>query len=288
MQLGVTFPQNEIGSDKIAIRDYAQAAEALGYKHLLVYDHILGADPTNRPGWTRYTHQHMFHEPFVLFGYLAALTNLELVTDVLILPQRQTALVAKQAAEVDILTQGKFRLGVGLGWNRVEYEGLGVDSYFTSRGKVFEEQIEVLRQLWSNEVVSYQGKYHTITEAGLSPLPVKRSIPVWIGGGATEKVLRRAARIGDGWFPLDAPNETMRQAIENLRHYIEEEGRDPANFGIEAVVRTAQHTIDDLVRQTEGWQQLGATHISISTMGSDFKTVDEHIDAIRHYKEAIA
>jgi probable F420-dependent oxidoreductase len=288
MQVGVTFPQNEIEADKFAIRDYAQAAEALGYQHLLVYDHVLGADPTNRPGWTGYTHREMFQEPFVLFGYLAALTNLELVTDVLILPQRQTALVAKQATEVDVLTQGKFRLGVGLGWNAVEYEGLSVDSYFHSRGKILEEQIEVLRLLWSKELVSYRGKYHTITEAGLNPLPIKRSIPIWIGGGPTEKVLRRVARLGDGWFPLDQPSETIGQAVANLRRYIEEEGRDPATVGIEAAVKTTGGTtLDELVRQTRRWQQFGATHISINTMKSGFKTVDEHIDAIRRYKEAI-
>ena len=288
MQLGVTFPQNEIGRDKLAVRDYAQAAEALGYKHLLVYDHVLGADPTNRPGWAGYTHQSQFHEPFVLFGYLAALTNLELVTDVIILPQRQTALVAKQAAEVDILTDGKFRLGVGLGWNQVEYEGLGTESYFHSRGKVFEEQIDLLRQLWSKEVISYKGKYHTITEAGLNPLPAKRSVPIWIGGSPTEKVLRRIARLGDGWLPLSLPNEETHQALEHLRQYTREAGRDPSAVGIEAAVRTAEGTLDELVSWTTAWQQLGATHISINTMKSGFKTVDEHINAIRRYKEALA
>ncbi|HTK06266.1 MAG TPA: LLM class F420-dependent oxidoreductase [Ktedonobacteraceae bacterium] len=288
MQFGVTFPQSEIGTDKLAIRDYAQAAEALGYKHLLAYDHVLGADPANRPGWTGYTHETMFHEPFVLFGYLAALTNLEMVTDVIILPQRQTALVAKQAAEVDVLTGGKLRLGVGLGWNAVEYEGLGLEANFHSRGKIFEEQIEVLRLLWSKEIISYKGKYHSITEAGLNPLPVKRSIPVWIGGGPTEKVLRRVARIADGWFPLDKPGDSMRQALENLHQYLQEEGRDPASLGIEAVMRTGLDTVDEWARQTEAWQKLGATHISISTMGSGFKTVDAHIDALRRYKEATA
>ena len=164
MQFGVTFPQNEIGADPKAIRDYAQAAEALGYTHLIVYDHVLGADPTNRPGWSGYTDKDMFHEPFVLFGYLAALTQLELVTAVIILPQRQTALVAKQAAEVDVLTGGKLRLGVGVGWNPVEYEALGKD--FQTRGRVVEEQIKVLRLLWSQEIVNYEGTYHTIRAAG--------------------------------------------------------------------------------------------------------------------------
>ncbi|GCE23978.1 hypothetical protein KDK_77780 [Dictyobacter kobayashii] len=199
MQIGVTFPQTEIGADPQVIRDYAQAVEGMGYQHVLIYDHVLGADPTHRPGWTGYTHTEMFHEPFVLFGYLAALTQLELVTGVIILPQRQTALVAKQAAEVDVLSGGKFRLGIGVGWNPVEYEALGTD--FSTRGRVVEEQIELLRQLWSKEVVTFKGRYHTVTEAGLSPLPVHRSIPVWIGG-SSDSALRRAARIADGWFPL--------------------------------------------------------------------------------------
>ncbi|HEX9134145.1 MAG TPA: LLM class flavin-dependent oxidoreductase, partial [Ktedonobacteraceae bacterium] len=146
MQLGVTFPQTEIGADPVVIRDYAQTVEGLGYKHLVVFDHVLGADPTNRPGWQGYTYRDMFHEPFVLFGYLAALTQLELVPAVIILPQRQTALVAKQAAEVDILTGGKLRLGVGVGWNPVEYEALGMN--FNTRGRRIEEQIEVMRLLW--------------------------------------------------------------------------------------------------------------------------------------------
>src|SRR5450631_1924795 len=219
MQIGVTFPQNEIGSDPAVIRDYAQAADGLGYSHLVAFDHVLGADPTNRPGWKGYTEKSLFHEPFVLFGYLAAITNLELVTGVIILPQRQTALVAKQAAEVDVLTNGNFRLGVGVGWNPVEYEGLGMN--FHTRGRAIEEQIEVLRLLWSKEVVTYKGSYTTITEAGLNPLPVKRSIPIWLGGSA-DVLLRRVARLGDGWFPQGKPDAQMRQTLDRLRGYIQE------------------------------------------------------------------
>ena len=202
MQIGVTFPQTEIGADPAVIRDYAQTAEGLGYSHLVAFDHVLGADPTHRQGWRGYTQRDMFHEPFVLFGYLAALTHLELVPAVIILPQRQTALVAKQAAEVDILTGGKLRLGVGVGWNPVEYEALGLD--FHTRGRVVEEQIEVMRLLWSQEIVSYKGRYHTITEAGLNPLPARRSIPIWLGGEA-DTLLRRVARLGDGCFRRAIP-----------------------------------------------------------------------------------
>lgn len=285
MQVGVTFPQTEIGADRVVIRDYAQAAEGLGYSHLVAFDHVLGADITHRPGWRGYTKRDMFHEPFVLFGYLAALTHLELVPAVIILPQRQAVLVAKQAAEVDILTGGKLRLGVGVGWNPVEYEALGMD--FHTRGRVVEEQIEVMRLLWSQEVVSYKGRYHTITEAGLNPLPTRRSIPVWLGGGA-DTLLRRVARIGDGWFPQGYPNEQMGETLERLRGYTREAGRDPAALGIEARLTIRDSGLDEWVRQTEAWQQLGATHISINTMGAGFKSPDEHIQAMRLYKEAIA
>lgn len=284
MQIGVTFPQTEIGADPVVIRDYAQAAEGLGYSHLVAFDHVLGADPAHRPGWRGYTQRDMFHEPFVLFGYLAALTHLELVPAVIILPQRQTALVAKQAAEVDILTGGKLRLGVGVGWNPVEYEALGMD--FHTRGRVVEEQIEVMRLLWSQEIVSYKGRYHTITEAGLNPLPIRHSIPVWLGG-SSDILLRRAARIGDGWFPQGYPDEQMGETLARLRGYTREAGRDPAALGIEARLTIRDTGLDEWVRQTEAWQKLGATHISINTMGAGFKSPDEHIQAIRRYKEAI-
>lgn len=284
MQIGVIFPQTEIGADPVAVRDYAQAAEAAGYKHLAVYDHVLGADITNRPGWQKYTAKHMFHEPFVLFGYLAALTKLELVTAVLILPQRQTALVAKQATEVDVLTGGKLRLGVGVGWNAVEYEALGKD--FHTRGRAMEEQIAVLRLLWSQEVVSYQGQFHTISEAGLNPLPVHRSIPIWMGG-STDVVFQRIARIGDGWFPQGRPDEQMRATLARLRHYVSEAGRAPDAVGIEARVNASDGSLSELVRQTEAWRELGATHIAINTMGAGYKSPAEHIEAIRRYKEAV-
>src|SRR5258708_21247036 len=285
MQIGVTFPQTEIGKDPVVIRDYAQTAEGLGYKHIVAFDHVLGADPTQRPGWQGYTHWSMFQEAFVLFGYFAALTHLEMVPAVIILPQRQTALVEKQAAEVDVLTGGKLRLGVGVGWNPVEYEALGMK--FNMRGRVVEEQIEVMRLLWSQEVVTYKGKFHTITEAGLNPLPVRRTIPVWLGG-STDVLLRRVASIGDGWFPEGRPDARMREAVERLRRYIREAGRDPSEVGIEARVNARDGDLDEWVRQTEGWKDLGATHIAINTMDAGYKTPDEHIDAIRRYIKAVA
>jgi probable F420-dependent oxidoreductase len=281
MQIGVIFPQTEIGADPIAIRDYVQTVEALGYHHLVAFDHVLGGDPTKHSG-LRYTSSHMFHEPFVLFGYLAALTRLELASAVIILPQRQTALVAKQAAEVDVLTGGKLRLGIGVGWNSVEYEALGMD--FHARGRVIEEQIEVMRLLWSQEIISYQGKYHTINHAGLNPLPTRRSIPIWMGGRA-DILLRRTARLADGWFPQDKPDNQMRETLERLRGYIREAGRDVSSVGIEARVNASDGNPDEWHRQTQAWQALGATHIAINTMNAGFASLDQHIEAIRRYKE---
>jgi probable F420-dependent oxidoreductase len=285
MQVGVTFPQTEIGTHPKAIRDYAQAAEDLGYEHLLAYDHVLGADPSNREGWRGYTHKTMFHEPLTLFCYLAAITQrLELVSGVIVLPQRQTALVAKQAAEVDVLSGGRLRLGVGIGWNTVEYEALGED--FSTRGARIEEQIEVMRLLWTREVVSYEGKYHRIDEAGINPLPVQRPIPVWMGARA-DVGLRRTARVADGWFPLGPLDDSMREAVKRLREYIEEAGRDPESVGIEARLDVGRVPPDEWIPQTEAWRPLGATHISVNTMNAGLHSPQEHVETIRRYKEAL-
>lgn len=284
MQIGVTFPQNEIGADAGPVREYARTVESLGYRHVVAFDHVLGADPSHRPGWAGYTMNNLFHEPFVLFGYLAALTQLELVTAVIILPQRQTALVAKQAAEVDRLSGGNFRLGVGVGWNPVEYEALGMD--FHTRGRAIEEQIEVLRLLWSQEVISYRGRNHTIVEAGLNPLPTRRSIPIWMGG-TSEKALRRIARLADGWFPQGKPDDDMRAILERLRAWTAEAGRDPASLGIEARINAASGDLGEWVRQTEAWQALGATHASLNTMNAGYTSLEQHLEALRAYAEAV-
>ncbi|HEY9325316.1 MAG TPA: LLM class F420-dependent oxidoreductase, partial [Candidatus Limnocylindria bacterium] len=183
MRVGAVFPQLEIGTDPDAIAKYARTVEDLGYDHLVIFDHVLGADANRPGGWTgAYDHRSMFHEPFVLYGYLAAVTSrLRLATAVLVLGQRQTALVAKQAAEVDVLSRGRLTLGVGIGWNAVEYEALGES--FTNRGRRIEEQIAVLRALWTQEVVDFKGRWHRIDRAGIDPLPVQRPIPIWMGGG---------------------------------------------------------------------------------------------------------
>ena len=285
MQLGVTVPQSEIGTDPQVIQDYALAAEDLGYEHLLAYDHVLGADPSNREGWRGYTHKTMFHEPLTLFSYLAAITQrLEFVSGVIVLPQRQSALVAKQAAEVDVLSKGGLRLGVGIGWNEVEYEALGEE--FSTRGARIEEQIEVMRLLWTREVVSYEGKYHRINEAGINPLPVQRPIPVWMGARADVGLLR-TARVADGWFPLGPPDERMQEAIKRLREYVEEAGREPESVGIEARLDVGRVPPEEWIEQTEAWRSLGATHISVNTMNAGLHSPQEHEESIRRYKEAL-
>ena len=246
MKLGVVFPQTEIGADPGAVREYALAVQDLGYNHLLVYDHVLGADPSHYQGWSgAYTHEAMFHEPMVLFGYLAGIVpQLELITGIVILPQRQTALLAKQAAQVDILTGGRLRLGIGIGWNAVEYEALGQD--FHTRGRRVEEQIKLLRDLWTREVVTFEGRWDTVTAAGINPLPVQRPIPIWMGGRA-DAVLRRVGRLSDGWIPTLAPDHETAELWERIKDHARQAGRDPAAIGLEGGVRARQGTLDDWV-----------------------------------------
>lgn len=286
MHIGAVFPQTEIGTDPGAIRAYAQAVEAMGYRHILIYDHVLGASTATRPDWRGpYTSDTLFHEPFVLFGYFAACTQqIELVTGVIILPQRQTALVAKQAAEVDVLSGGRLRLGIGVGWNPVEYEGLNEE--FGNRGARSEEQIQVLRKLWTEPVVTFKGRWHQIDAAGIKPLPVQRPIPIWIGGGA-DKVLERTARIGDGWFPQMPPDNTARDAIRRLRAYAEAAGRDPSTIGVEARLSIGRVPESGWQEYVAGWRDLGATHLSINTMDAGLGSPQEHIDALRHARSVI-
>lgn len=289
MQLGVTFPQTEIGADPAAVRDVVQAAEGLGYDHLIVYDHVLGADISQYPGWHgAYTHRHLFHEPLVLFGYLAAITHrLQLVTAVIILGQRQTALVAKQAAEVDVLSGGRLRLGVGIGWNPVEYEALGKN--FHDRGKRSEEQMTVLRALWTNEVIDFHGRWHHISHAGLNPRPVQQPIPLWLGGGrpGVDAVLERIGRLADGWFPQFPPDALGRDTLERMRAYARAAGRDPARIGIEGRIRVTSGTPDAWAQEAEDWGAVGATHLSVNTMDAGYQTPQAHIAAMEQFYHTV-
>ncbi|HUG14666.1 MAG TPA: LLM class F420-dependent oxidoreductase [Thermomicrobiales bacterium] len=283
MKIGVVFPQTEIGPDASTVRAYAEAAEGAGFSHLMVYDHVLGASVANRPDFRGpYTSKSQFHEPFVLFGFLAAITrNLEMVTGVIILPQRQTALVAKQAAAVDRLSNGRLRFGIGTGWNDVEY--IALNENFHNRGRRMDEQIEVMRALWTNEVVNFQGRYHTIPDAGINPLPVQQPIPIWIGGYA-DIVMERIGRVGDGWFPGSQPGDALERLKEQVNEAAAAAGRDPGAIGMEGRISLKPDAEVEWMAQTEGWRNAGATHMSINTMGSG-RAPGEHIDTIVRYGE---
>src|SRR6188474_1723833 len=281
MRLGVVFPQTEIGSDPVVIRDYAQAAEGAGYDHLLVFDHVLGAKLERFDQLGRrppYTDETPFHEVFVLFGYLGACTQrLELVTGIVILPQRQTALVAKQAAAVDVLTGGRLRLGIGVGWNTVEFEALGEN--FKNRGKRVEEQLEVMRLLWTKELVTYDGRWHRVPDAGIRPLPVQQPIPVWMGGDS-EVVIHRMARLADGWITLPSfrPGPAGQQTVDRLHGLVREAGRDPAAFGIEARMALAKVPADERAKEIAAWRAMrGITHLCVNTMGLGLPGPEDHV-----------
>jgi len=282
MRLGVVFPQTEIGSDRVVIKDYAQAAEELGYSHILAYDHVIGANLASRPGWQPpYSHLDTFHEPLVLYGYLTGLTKtIELTTGIIILPQRQTVLVAKQAATIDVLSSGRLRFGIGIGWNPVEYEALGQD--FKNRGQRSEEQVELLRQLWTRELVTFHGRWHTVIDAGINPLPIQRPIPIWFGG-TDDRALRRLARLGDGWFPLMNPDDKCRAAIEKVRSYAREAGRDPEKIGIEGRISNGAGSEEAWRAELQAWKSLGATHASFNTMKANLPSPRAHIEAIRRF-----
>ena len=285
MELGAVFPQTEIGNDPSAIRDFAQAVESLGFTHLLIYDHVLGADRDRPGGFTGpYDKDTPFHEPFVTLGFIAAVTStLEFCTAVLILPQRQTALVAKQAAELDVLSGGRFRLGIGVGWNQLEYEAL--NESFHDRGVRQEEQVALMRALWDKDALSFEGRWHTVTRAGINPRPA-RPIPIWFGGSA-DALLRRTARIGDGWIPLMGPDDEAKTVLGTLREYLAAEGRDASSFGIQAQAQARGGNPERWSRHAQAWRDLGATHLAIATMNAGFASPDGHIDAIRRYVEAV-
>ena len=285
MQIGVVLPQTEIGGDVGVVRAYATRVEELGFAHILAYDHVVGADPAVHRGWRGPYNVHTtFHEPLVLFGYLAAVTSLELVTGIIILPQRQTVLVAKQAAEVDLLTRGRFRLGVGLGWNAVEYQALGKD--FSNRGRRLDEQVILLRRLWTEQTVTFEGSYEQVTGAGLAPPPIQRPIPVWFGASSSP-AYRRAGRLADGWFPQMAPGPSFDKAKREVEEAARDAGRDPAALGIEGRITLAQDGVEKLVDLVGRWGDAGATHVGINTMGAGLPSIDDHLKVLQTCAEAL-
>ena len=310
MQIGVTIPNIELGLENSQVRDFVQAAEDLGYDYLMNYDHVVGADLSVRPDWKPffgnppiYTIDDAFREPLIMYGFIAAITEkIGFSTGVIILPQRQAVLLAKQAAEIDILSGGRLRLGVGVGWNDVEYGALGMN--FRDRGARSAEQIQVMRKLWTERSVTFEGKWHKLDAVGINPLPIQRPIPVWIGGTA-DPVLKRIARIGDGWYiPSYLNEEEILQHTERLFGFAEEVGRSRSSIGLEGIIRMWGRRPDDCADSLDMWKRIGATHVTFNTESdsyknrlpgaqmdvvdgrSDFKSMDERIEALRIFKEA--
>jgi probable F420-dependent oxidoreductase len=286
MRIGAVYPQTEFGNDPGAIRAYAQAVEALGYTHVLAYDHVLGANPNRPGGWSGpYTHLTPFQEPFVLFGFMAGVTTtLEFATGIIILPQRQTALVAKQAATLDVLSGGRLRMGIGIGWNQVEYTALNEE--FSTRGRRVEEQVQVLRELWTEPLVTFNGKWHTIPDAGLNPLPVQRPIPLWFGGHA-EVALRRCARWGAGWMPNYRTAAEAQPLLAILADEAAKIGRDRGEIGLEARIAYGTGEPETWRTLLDEWRAVGTTHVTINTMGCGFTAPDQHVAALRHFAETL-
>jgi len=285
VEIGVIFPQTEVGSDPAAVRSIGQAADELGYRHLAAYDHVLGGDTAvlGELGGP-YTIDDTFREPLTMFAYLAACTDLAFATSILIGPQRQTALLAKQAAEVDLLCGGRLRLGLGIGWNRLEYDALGMP--FDKRGAILEEQVIVLRELWTKRSVTFEGQFHEIRASGLAPLPIQRPIPIWAGGYAPA-ALRRIGRIADGWFPMVRPGGGLEKALETIREGAAEAGRDLADFQFEGRLEYATRDHDKMAEHVRRWREAGASHLSLNTMHAGLTTVDAHIAALAEMAQVV-
>jgi probable F420-dependent oxidoreductase len=297
MRRGVVFPQLEIGSEPAAVRRYAGRAEQLGFQHLACFDHVVGAHPGREDArtekWPRaaYDHRDAFHEPLTLFGFLAGITTeLELATGILVLPQRQTVLVAKQAAEIDLLSGERLRLGVGLGWNHLEFEALGVP--WERRGARLSEQLEVMRRLWTEPVVEFEGEFHSLPKIGLEPRP-KRGIPIWTGANSPP-ALRRAARHADGVISqLGGAHRALPSWVDDVRRALEEEGRDQAGFGIEGRVDIHGRGDEEVVEDLERWRQIGASHVSVNTMVAPKlrdrpSPLEWHLEALERFAELSA
>lgn len=295
MQIGANLPINDIGTGPAVIREYGQSVERLGFNYIITGDHVMGANPArpNPTGVRVGTNEQAVHDPFVVLSFLAGCTTkLGFSTGILIMPQRQTVLVAKQAAGLDLLCNGRFRLGVGVGWNEIEYEGLNEN--FHNRGRRSEEQVEVMRLLWAQPHVKFKGRYHNLDDSGINPRPASGNLPIWFGGHS-DQVLRRIAKCADGWMPLAyRPGDRALQKIELLRAMTKEEGRDPARIGLEAWISLGAGTPDDWRKDFTFWKNAGATYITATTTYNaghhkriQGRAIDDHLSAIGSFMDAV-
>jgi probable F420-dependent oxidoreductase len=286
VRLGVTFPQIETTGDADAVDEFLAGVSEAGFDHLVAYDHVIGADPAGHDEWSgAYDVDDPFHEPLTLFSYAAAKTSLELMTAVIVLPQRQTVLLARQAAELDLLSRGRLRLGVGIGWNKVEYEALGQN--FASRGRRFEEQVGLLRRLWTERSVDFRGEFDVVSSAGLLPLPIQKPIPLWFAVGSSHVALERAARLADGIMPRWLPGPEMAAAMDHLRSSIRAAGRDPGEVGVQGRIPVGGCDRSTIRERAAEWSGYGLTHLAVDTMGAGLRFPDEHVAAARAAAEAL-
>ncbi|MPZ50488.1 MAG: TIGR03619 family F420-dependent LLM class oxidoreductase [Dehalococcoidia bacterium] len=273
MRYGVSLPQDPAGMDPVAVRDFAQAAEDLGYEFINGSDNLLDTDSGN-----------VRHEPIIANTFMAACTSkVTLGTSVLILPERQTAVVAKQLAELDMLSSGRARLGIGLGSSEEEYRAVGMD--MKTRGRRMEEQIHVLRAFWTQPVVTYKGRWHNIEGLGVNPLPPQRPIPIWVGG-SSDAALKRIAKLADGWIPGGFSVEAVAPAIEQFNGYLKDAGRKPGDVAIQARLRILTGTPESWLQARDGYEAAGATHLGIIINAPEYTSIDQHIKQIRGFMEA--
>jgi len=295
MQLGASLPAGDIGTGPAVLRDFAQEAEGLGFSYLQVPDHVLGKNPAAPTNGARVgTTATAYHDPFVLFGFLSGVTTkIGFSVGVLILAQRQAALVAKQAASLDELSGGRFRLGVGVGWNEIEFQGLGED--FHTRGRRSAEQVRYMQALWGQPHTTFQGDFHHLDDGGINPRPKSGRVPVWFGGHA-EATFKRAAKYGDGFMPLAYPaGEKALAAFEKLRGLIKEAGRKPEDVGIEVWTSPGTGTEEDWRKEISFWKANGVTHVTAHTTyaSPNHKRIAgtsaaEHMAALKRYRAAVA
>ena len=284
MRLGVVYPQNELHGDPAGVHELGLAVESLGYDSLLFYDHVVGAEHADRepPLWGPYTEQDSFHDPFVAIGYLAAITSrIELATGVMILPQRQTVLAAQQAADADLLSHERLRLGVGTGWNWVEYDALGSD--FATRGPRLDEQITLMRRLWAEPLVTFDGRFHQLERCCINPRP-RRPIPIWIGG-FSEAAFRRGGTVGDGFTFAGDPDDAV-VGLGRVREHLALAGRSEEAFGTELILTRAR-TVEQVVATAERWREAGGSAISVVTQKVGLAAIAAHIDHLAAVKAAL-